>query len=160
MKKVYILLAVLFMLGCEQLPDDPDNAIVSGYIYKQAVAVESVWVDPVWEYVEWEFFDPAESIHVWVESDITSAVPYLGPDIDGYTNVNGFFSIPVYLGHTGVKDANGNIIGYEYNDYADVRVMVLQTVEPGGINYDFGGGITLGRGKEFRLYTIAIPWFN
>lgn len=160
MKKAFMLIIILILLGCKQLPHDPDNAIVSGYIYKRAVPVESVWVNNSWRYIKWDFYDPAESIHVWVESDMTSSTPYLGPDIDGYTNANGFYRIPVYLGHTEVRDINGNIIRYEYTHYADVRVFVFHLLVPDTMMYDFGGGITLGRGREFRLPPIALAWFN
>lgn len=160
MKKLFVLIIMLVVFGCYQLPEDPDNAIISGYIYKRAVPVESVWVDETWKYIDWEFFDPAESVQVWVESDFTSQVPYRGPDIDGYTDANGLYTIPIYLGHTKVKDANGNIVGYEYTDYADVRVFALHFLVPDTLIYDFGGSITLGRGREFRLPPIALPWFN
>ena len=153
MKKLYILVLVLALLGCEQLPDDPDNAIVSGYIYKQATPIESVLVDGNWKYIKWDFYDPAESIQVWIEGDLTSTIPYAGPDIDGYTDKNGLFSIPIYLGHT--EDATTH--NYEYKYYVDVRVFVIGSAT---LMYDFGGGITLGRGKEFRLFPIALSWFN
>lgn len=156
MKKLFILLVILILLGCEQLPDDPDNAIVSGYIYHQAVPIESVLVDGEWKYVNWEFYDPAESVQVFVESDINSSTPYRGPDVIGYTDSTGFYSIPVYLGHTEIKDYKGNIVGYDYVDYCDVRVLIVQD---GRSSYDFGGGITLNRGGEFRLWTIAMTWF-
>ncbi|MBI4723027.1 MAG: hypothetical protein HY769_08565 [Candidatus Stahlbacteria bacterium] len=154
MKKIYFLVLVFCLLGCEQLPDDPDNAIVSGYIYKRATPIDSVLVEGNWKYIEWDFYDPAESIHVWIESDLASTIPYKGPDIDGYTDKNGLFSIPIYLGHT--EDVNHN---YEYMYYADVRVFVPYILGSDTLMYDFGGGITLGRGKDFRLYPISLSWF-
>jgi len=166
----YLLSAIyclLFFTGCdEQQPlDDPDNAIVSGYVYQLAVATDSVIdtiirdtlgipTDTLWTYIDWDFSIPVESVQVWVESDCGSDVPYQGPDIDGYTDSNGFYNIPIYLGHRAVKDCAGNITGYEYVYFADVRVFVVYK----GLFYDFKGGITLGRAREFRLFPIALDW--
>ena len=165
----YCLLFTSYFLlpGCEQKIDDPDNAIVSGCIYREAIpsdstfaCIESTLVDSannVWEYdsgwvyIDWDFYNPVESVEVFVESDITSSVPYCGPDIISYTDSTGLFSIPVYLGHTYYPGT-----GYNYVYYADIRVLCMYK----GVSYDFGGGITLGRGKEFRLWTICLKWFT
>jgi hypothetical protein len=160
MRKLLALTPVLFLLGCEQLPEDPDNAIISGYIYKKAIATDSVFVDGAWTVIEWNFYDPAESIHVWVESDLASSIPYVGPDVDGYTNADGLFSIPIYLGHTEKRACAGELTGYEYTYYADVRVFAIHDIRGRPSMSDFGSGITLGRGKEFRLWNIALQWFN
>jgi hypothetical protein len=159
MRKFLALTAVFFLLGCEQLPEDPDNAVVSGYIYKKAVATDSVFVDNAWTVIKWDFYDPAESVHVWVESDLASSAPYVGPDISGYTDENGLFSIPVYLGHKEQRTCAGDLLGYEYVYYADVRVFALNDIAGRGTMSDFGSGITLNRGSEFRLWTIALQWF-
>ncbi|MDI6839943.1 MAG: hypothetical protein QMD71_03660 [bacterium] len=147
---VLLLLSLLLITGCEQKPLDTDNAVVSAYIYEYAVPTDSVFVDSVWEYTKWDFYNPVESVQVFVEPDIASAIPYRGPDIIGYTDSTGLFSIPVYLGHTQCGSS------YEYVYYADVRVLC---VYKGGKYYDYGGGITLARGKEFRLWPIALMWF-
>jgi len=157
----------LLLLGCEQKIDDPDNAVVSGYIYREAIpsdstfaCIESTLVDTVnnvweydsgWVYIDWDFYNPVESVEVFVESDISSSIPYCGPDIIGYTDSTGLFSIPVYLGHTYCQET-----GYNYVYYADVRVLCVYK----GVSYDFGGGITLSRGKEFKLWTICLKWFT
>ncbi len=164
---VSCILFSIFFMGCnEKQPlDDPDNAIVSGYVYKRATPTDSVIdtiirdtagipIETLWTYIDWTFSDPAESVQVWIESDITSPLPYAGPDIDGYSDSTGFYSIPIYLGHTAVKACGGDIVGYEYTYFADARVFVLYK----GFIYDFGGGITLGRGREFRLFPISISW--
>jgi len=147
--------SLLIILGCEQKPSDSSNVIVSGYVYHSVVYTDSTLHDSVWVYTDWDFYDPAESVQVWVESDITSSVPYTGPDIMGYTDSLGRFEIPIYLGHTPIKDYDGFITGYEYVYYADVRVWC---VYKGGLFYDFGGGITLEAGKEFELFPICIEW--
>ncbi len=164
---VLCLVFFTFLVGCNQQQplDDPDNAIVSGYVYKTAIPTDSVIdsvvvdtlgipTDTIWAYIDWAYSNPAENVHVWVESDLCSEIPYVGPDIDGYTDSTGFYSVPIYLGHTAVKACGGDITGYEYVYFADVRVFVLYT----SFMYDFGGGITLGRAREFRLPTIALNW--
>ena len=149
--------SLLIILGCEQKATDPSNAIVSGYVYRSVVYTDSTLQDSIWVYTDWDFYDPVESVQVWVESDIMSSIPYNGPDVMGYTDASGKFSIPVYLGHNTIKDAEGSIVGYEYVHYADVRVWC---VYKGGLSYDFGGGITLEAGKEFELYPICLEWLS
>lgn len=150
-----IIAMVLF--GCEQTADDPDNAIVSGYVYRHVAYTDSVFVDTAWIYTDWYFYDPIESVQVWVESDITSKVPYTGPDIMGYTDSLGRFEIPVYLGHRPIKDYSGFVTGYEYVYYADVRVWCAYK---GTLLHDFGGGITLEAGKRFELYPVCMEWLT
>ncbi len=162
-KKIFILLVCLLpLLGCEQMEDDPDNAIVKGTIYRHVVFTDSVFQDTVWVYTDWHFTDPAEGVQVWVEGDITSQVPYGGPDVMGYTDENGVYRIPVYLGHdygqfTGdiYEELTSEFPGYTHVYYADVRVF---TVYRGGWFYDFGGGITLRAGEEFVLWPICLEW--
>lgn len=162
MRKFIIpLLCLLPILGCEQAEDDPDNAIVTGRVYKHVVFTDSIFVDTAWVYTDWRFTDPAESVQVWVEGDEGSAVPYRGADIMGYTDSDGVYRIPVYLGHTygrfsgDVYDDPGAFSGYTYVYYADVRVFC---VYKGGWSYDFGGGITLRSGEEFVLWPICLEW--
>lgn len=147
-----IILLSCFIMGCEQPLDDPDNAYVSGIIYQYAFAIDSVYVDTGWIYTDWEFSNPVESVQVWIEGDINSSVPYQGPDIQGYTNSEGLFSVPVYLGQT---LSDNSITGYDFVEYADVRVFA---VFKGNI-FDFGGGLTVARGKDSRLFPIALTWF-
>jgi hypothetical protein len=156
------------------MADDPDNATISGEVYKNvvytdsvaigfkwvytdSVLVDSVWVytdsmlSPMeWRYTDWYFTNPVESVQVWVESDENSAVPYTGPVIMGYTDSLGRFSIPIYLGHTYC-----DLTGYTYLYYADVRVFCIYK---GGWSYDFGGGLTLKAGEEFKLFPICMEW--
>lgn len=148
-KAVIFLLCLLPLLGCEQMADDPDNAIISGKIYRHVVYTDSVFAESLWVYTNWYFTDPVESVQVWVESDISSAVPYVGPDVMGYTDSEGIFSIPLYLGHTYCS-----LTGYSYVYYADVRVFCIY----GGWFYDFGGGITLKEGEEFKLFPTCLEW--
>jgi len=147
--------SLLMILGCEQKPNDSNNALVSGYVYRSVAYKDSTWYDSIWIYTDWDFYDPAESVQVWVEGDCDSEVPYNGPDIMGYTDSLGRFEIPIYLGHTPIMDYDGLITGYEYVYYADVRVWC---VYKGGLFYNFGGGITLEAGKEFELFPICIGW--
>jgi len=153
LKYLVPLAVVLLLLGCYQDLDDPDNAIVSGYVYECAVAGGDTLYGEGY-YTEAEFYNPVESVHVWIESDIESEIPYMGPDVDGYTDANGFFSIPVYLGHT-ERLSSYHVVDYDYVYYADVSVF---WVYKGMLFYDFGGGITLGRGKEFRLFETTLLW--
>lgn len=151
----YLSIAILLtclLIGCEQQPDDVDNAVVTGVIYQYATATDSVFSDSEWVYTDWEFANPVESVQVWVEGDPNSSLPYEGPDIEGYTDENGYFSIPVYLGE---EPSEGSMTGYKYIEYADVRVFAVYK----GNMFDFGGGVTLGRGKEFKLFPIALTWF-
>jgi hypothetical protein len=147
--------SLLVILGCEQKPSDSSNAIVSGNVYRSVVYKDSTWRDSVWVYTDWDFYDPAESVQVWIEGDCESEIPYAGPDVMGYTDSLGRFEIPIYLGHTLIKDSDGSITGYEYVYYADVRVWC---VYKGGLFYDFGGGITLEAGEVFELFPICIEW--
>jgi len=144
---VFLLLCLLPLLGCEQKADDPDNAILLGEVYRHVVYTDSVFIDTVWVYTDCYFTDPVESVQVWVESDEESGVPYIGPDIMAYTDSLGKFRIPVYLGHTYAD-------GYDYRYYVDVRVFCIK----GAWFYDFGGGITLKAGEEFKLYPICLEW--
>lgn len=148
-KTVIFLLCLLPLLGCEQMADDPDNAILSGEVYRHVIYTDSVFIDTVWVYTDCYFTDPVESVQVWVESDVESDIPYTGPDIKGYTDSHGRFSIPVYLGHT-----YSDLTGYTYVYYADVRVFCVK----GGWFYDFGGGISLKAGEEFKLFPICLEW--
>lgn len=160
----FSILMLTFFLGCAQDSADEDNAIVTGHIYKKATPSDSVLdsivvdtlsggVDTFWTYIDWDFSVPVESVKVYVESDENSEVPYQGSDIIGYTDAHGVFSIPVYLGNTPKCE---RITGYEPVYYADVRVLAVYKMN----GYDFGGGITLGRGKTFPLWDIALVWFN
>ena len=144
--RIFVLTLFALFLGCAQEPGDEDNAVVTGRIYKYAeyeTPSDSVWI----------FYEPVESVTVYVESDIDSDIPYEGPDIIGFTDSRGIFSIPVYLGNT--ADAT-KPSGYKPVYYADVRVLVVYN----GKGYDFGGGITLGRGDTFYLGSISLEWFT
>lgn len=155
MKYIFITaLLVCLLIGCERKPDDPSNAIVSGKIYKLAVATDSVFADSQWKYTDWNFLNPVESVQVWIERDPNSSNSYKGPGIVGITDSSGNFSIPVNLGEDSVQ---GNVTGYRYVEYADVEVKAIYK---GVLTYNFGGGITLERGETFPLFPIALTQFT
>ncbi|MCK4595467.1 hypothetical protein KAT73_01700 [candidate division WOR-3 bacterium] len=164
-KALILLLCLLPILGCEQMEDDPDNAIVTGVVYRHVVFTDSIFQcqDSIWVYTDWYYTDPAESVQVWVESDEMSGVPYIGPDVMGYTDSEGIYRIPIYLGHTYgtfsgdvYNELSEDFTGYTYKYYADVRVFCLYK---GGWFYDFGGGLTLKAGEEFILFPVCLDWY-
>lgn len=166
----YCLLLTAYCLlttGCEQKSDDIDNAFITGYIYQSRLGSgDSTYVvtdssydtlagqwdySGYWFYFDCNYVNPVESVQIWVESDIESSIPYNGPDIYGYTDANGYYEIPVYLGHTYCPT------GYDYVYSADVQVWYISK---SGLYFSWGGGITLKRGGEFRLPTICLEDFG
>lgn len=150
------VVSILVILGCEQQPTDSSNATVVGYVYHNVEYTDSVFQDSIWIYTQWHFEHPAESVLVFVEGDILSKVPYKGPDKWGYTDSLGRYEIPVYLGHDPIY-LGADIVGYEYVHFCDARVLAIYK---GGWFYDFGGGITLHAGHEFRLWPICLEWLS
>lgn len=125
--KLLFILSNMLIFGCQEL-DVKSSAVVEGYVY----------LSPSQR-------TPLEGVYIAIESDLSSDVPYRGPDVICYTNRNGYFRAEVVLGNE--FDVENWETRYVY--YADVSILFVYGAYSQRLN-----GVTLRAGGVYTLPDI------
>ncbi len=128
-----ISVGLMGVMSCGLTDDQSAYAVIEGYVYTDSTLTH-----------------PAQGVYVIAESDVTSSVPYTGPDVMTWTDSTGFFHLEVYLGHSVQPDS---LPTYTY--MGDVAV-----------SYHYEGrsfqwtGVSVHSGGVFRLPPVHLGMFQ
>ena len=129
-----IILMTILMLGCDPDQESPDYTTVTGRIFTDSTMTVGV-----------------EGVGIIVESDLTSEVPYTGPDQFTWTESDGRFSVSFYLGHD--VQSSGTIT---HHYIADCAVSYWYR----GRSFAWTGGVTVASGKDYSLPNVHLGQFE
>jgi len=139
----YILAVLVTIAGCGEVNNTDNYAVVSGKILNSVT-------DPT----------GVPGVVVWVESDPTSDVAYLGGDVSTTSDGNGEYSAEVFLGYLPIRDRpdenEGGTFSVDYPQYVgDARVLMVYQ----DTFLDLGGGFTIQRGTTLEVWDVYLTEF-
>jgi hypothetical protein len=131
----HMIVILLLVSGCtEGIDEYPDAAVVSGWVFMDETEGQGV---------------PA--VAVLLESDLSSDVPYEGPDRWFYTDENGHFEGTLYLGSE--RDPATGKISYRY--IGDVAVSYYYR----DMTFSWVSGATVQAGGNFICPSVNLTQF-
>lgn len=138
-----LLFALLAVAGCSEVNNEDNFAVVTGRVLNSPT-------DPT----------GVAGVVVWVESDPTSEMAYLGGDVSVLTSADGRYDASVHLGYITLRDrpeeGGGGTFSPEFPQYVgDARLLLLYE----DTSLDLGGGFTLERGETLDVFDVYLTQF-
>jgi hypothetical protein len=129
--------------GCGEVSHSDNYAVITGRVLNSVA-------DPT----------GVQDVMVWVESDPTSDVAYLGGDISIKTDQNGIYEAEIFLGYQTIRDRpeeeTGGTFSVDFPQYVgDARLLMLYQ----DMYYDLGGGFSIQRGRTLNVWDVYLSEF-
>lgn len=140
---LYIVAVLLAFTGCSEVNNTDNYAVVSGRVLNSVS-------DPT----------GVPGVVVWVESDPSSNVAYLGGDVSVTTDENGEYRAEVFLGYLTIRDrpeeGEGGTFSVDFPQFVgDARVIMFYQDS----FLDLGGGFTIQRGNTLEIWDVYLTEF-
>ncbi len=139
----YIVAVLVAFTACGEVNNADNYAVVTGRVLNSVA-------DPT----------GVPGVVVWVESDPSSNVSYLGGDVSVTTNQDGEYRAEVFLGYLPIRDRpdeeEGGTFSVNFPQFVgDARVLMIYQ----DTFLDLGGGITIERGNTLELWDVYLTEF-